>query len=385
MKKIIRITTVPVSLKVLLKDQLKFMSAYFDVIAISSPEKELKEVEKNEKIKVIPLKLTRKITPLTDFISLIKLIRILKKERPNIVHTHTPTAGIIGMAASYFAQIPVRMHTVAGLPLTVATGFKRKLLVFIEKLTYACATNVYPNSKNLRNFISENKFCKKEKLKIIGKGSSNGIDTDYFKITEKIKKESEKIKKELKIPKNAFIYLFVGRIVKDKGINELINAFKKIKQKKDAYLILVGNYENNLNPVKKDLLNEIKNNENIVEAGYQTDVRPFFAMADVFVFPSYREGFPNVVMQAGAMEIPAIVSNINGCNEIIKDGKNGIIISVKNEKALYLAMNKIYTDTELRKKLKNNCRTNIIKNYERKYIWKELKNEYNNLLKLNNV
>ncbi|MCF6185541.1 MAG: glycosyltransferase [Bacteroidales bacterium] len=262
---------------------------------------------------------------------------------------------------------------------------KRKLLVFIEKLTYACATNVYPNSKNLRNFISENKFCKKEKLKIIGKGSSNGIDTDYFKITEKIKKESEKIKKELKIPKNAFIYLFVGRIVKDKGINELINAFKKIKQKKDAYLILVGNYENNLNPVKKDVLNEIKNNENIVEAGYQTDVRPFFAMADVFVFPSYREGFPNVVMQAGAMEIPAIVSNINGCNEIIKDGKNGIIISVKNEKALYLAMNKIYTDTELRKKLKNNCRTNIIKNYERKYIWKELKNEYNNLLKLNNV
>ncbi len=380
MNKILRITTVPISLRILLKGQLKYMSSFFEVKAISSEGKLLQEVKQEEGVDVIPINMSRKITPFTDLVSLIKLIILFKKEKPNIVHTHTPKAGLLGMLAAYLTKIPVRMHTVAGMPLTIATGFKKKLLVFIEKLTYACATNVYPNSSNLKEYIIDNNFCKQEKLKIIGKGSSNGIDTEYFEINDNILEEANKKKSKFNLPKDAFVFLFVGRIVKDKGINELVRAFIKLKNE-NSYLVLVGDYEENLNPVDKDVFNEIKNNNRIIEAGFQKDVRPYFAMANVFVFPSYREGFPNVVMQAGAMELPSIVSNINGCNEIISDNKNGLIINVQDENDTFEAMEKLLNDIELTMQLKKKCRKNIIDNYERTYIWEELRNEYNSLLK----
>jgi glycosyltransferase involved in cell wall biosynthesis len=377
--KLIRITTVPESLKVLLKGQLKFMSDYFEVIAISSPGKHLEGVKVQEGIEVIPLKMTRKITPISDLIALIKLIFILIKEKPDIVHTHTPKAGLLGMIAAKITQVPVRMHTIAGMPLTVAKGFKKKLLILIEKLTYASATNIYPNSIILKKYIIENKFCKKEKLKVIGKGSSNGIDTTFFYRTPQIIEKAHNLKTELKIPDNAFIFLFVGRIVKDKGINELIEAFSKIENK-NTYLILVGNYEQDLDPLENKTYIEINNNEKIIEVGYQNDVRPYFAMSDVFVFPSYREGFPNVVLQAGAMEVPSIVSNINGSNEIIENNKNGLVVKVKNIPELKDAMNKLLHDKKLLQKLKTNCRYNIVENYKRGYIWEQLLNEYTKLI-----
>ncbi len=356
------------------------MNNYFEVIGISSPGSVLDEVSENEGIKVIPLKMTRKITPIRDFVALIKLILILKRSRPDIVHTHTPKAGLLGMLASYFIKVPIRLHTVAGLPLIISTGFKRKLLVFIEKLTYACATKVYPNSMKLQAYIVENKFCKLEKLKIIGKGSSNGIDTDFFSNTITIQKQADCLKKEYLLPENAFIMTFVGRIVKDKGINELIKAFSHLHIS-DVYLILVGGYENDLNPIDADVQQQIKENERIIEAGYQNDIRPFLSLSDVFVFPSYREGFPNVVLQAQAMDVPAIVSDINGCNEIIDDGINGLIIKPKDVISLENAMKRVLTNSSLLEKMKVNCRNNIIENYERSYIWNELHNEYENLLR----
>jgi len=379
MKKLIRITTVPVSLKVLLKGQLKYMSDFFEVKAISSPGKELYEVSENENIEVIPLNLTRKISPLQDFISLVKLYFIFKKEKPVIVHTHTPKAGLLGMIAAYFAGVKIRMHTVAGLPLTVATGFKKKLLVFTEKITYKFATNVYPNSEKLKEYILKNNFCENNKLKVIGNGSTNGIDTEYFKPKKEIFDKAAKIKKQFNIPDNVFVFLFVGRIVKDKGINELVRAFKELNLE-NSRLLLTGNFENDLNPLDKDISEEIKNNKNIIATGYAKDVRPFFALADVFVFPSYREGFPNVVMQAGAMEIPAVVSDINGCNEIITNNENGLIVKPKNTDELITAMKRMYRDKELLKYLKSNCRNNIVADYSQKYVWKQLLNEYNSLL-----
>lgn len=379
-EKLIRITTVPTSLKVLLKGQLKYMSNFFEVIGISSPGKSLDDVAEFEEIRTIPIKMTRKITPLKDFFALLKLINIFLKIKPDIVHTHTPKAGLLGMLASYITGIPIRLHTVAGLPLTETKGIKKRLLVFIEKLTYSCATNVYPNSHKLKKYILDNKFCSENKLKIIGNGSSNGIDINYFKLNESTKNKALEIRNTFKIPKNAFVFLFVGRIVKDKGINELIEAFIGLKSE-NIYLLLVGNYENNLDPVNQKSINEIKNNKKIIFAGYQKDVRPFFAASDVFVFPSYREGFPNVVLQSGAMEVPAVVSNINGCNEIIKHNYNGLIVEVKDILSLQNAMNELFRDPKKLLELKKNCRVNVMENYDRNYFWKQLLNEYKSLLK----
>lgn len=179
--KIIRITTVPSSLKVLLKDQLKFINNNgYEVVGISSVGKELKEVSDNEGIRTIELNMTRTISPFKDFISLIKMFIILVKEKPDIVHTHTPKAGTIGMLASYIAGIPLRLHTVAGLPLLEKKGVKRNILNFVEKLTYKCSTKIYPNSFVMKDIILKNKFTETNKVKVIANGSSNGIDTSYF-------------------------------------------------------------------------------------------------------------------------------------------------------------------------------------------------------------
>ncbi|WP_228462975.1 glycosyltransferase family 4 protein [Chryseobacterium caseinilyticum] len=380
MKKLIRITTVPVSMKILLRGQLSFMSEHFEVIGITSPGKEIYDVEEAEKIRVVPVVMSRKITPVQDLIALWKTYKLLKKENPHIVHTHTPKAGMIGMLAAKLAKVPVRLHTVAGLPLMETTGTKRKILNKVEKLTYACATKIYPNSKGLYNFIVKEKFTDIEKLKVIASGSSNGIDTAFFSVSNVSHEHTERLKNSLNIHSNDFIFIFVGRLVKDKGINELVAAFSKIKNP-DARLLLVGPMEDDLDPLLSEVNEEIKNNTNIISVGFQQDVRPYFALADALVFPSYREGFPNVVMQAGAMGLPSIVSDINGCNEIVVEGLNGRIIPVKNEDALRMAMENFMTNKMELSQLKNNARSMITKRYEQSVVWDALLKEYNILLK----
>lgn len=382
-----RITTVPISLKHLINGQMKYMNNNgFNVTMISSSGKELDGVLENEGCPHMILEMTRKITIFKDLLATYKLYKILKKEKPHIVHTHTPKAGIIGMLASYFSNIPIRLHTVAGLPLLEAVGFKRSVLNFVEKLTYRLSTNVFPNSFGLKKIILENKFTTTDKLKVIGNGSSNGIDTSYFNPKLFSFDEKQTLRNNLQIQENDFVFLFVGRIVSDKGINELIEVFNKLSITiNNVKLLLVGPYEEDLDPLNENTKQYIDSNKKIISVGYQNDVRSYFAISNVLVFPSYREGFPNVVMQAGAMGIPSIVSDINGCNEIIENHNNGIIVQKKNVEALYNAMNKIYLDKIFYDNMKSNCRALIKNKYECKLIFSLLKDEYeNSLIKLLN-
>ena len=385
MKKLIRITTVPLSLKVLLKGQLRFMASNgFDVKGVSSEGEELREVHENEGIAVEAITMSRKITPFQDLKSLWEMWNFLRKEKPQIVHTHTPKAGIIGMLAARLAGVPHRLHTVAGLPLMEATGTKRKILNFVEKLTYSSATRVYPNSKGLYDFILQNNFTQSNKLKIIANGSSNGIDTTFFSPDQVTEIEKVTLREKLNIQPDDFVFVFVGRIVSDKGINELIKAFSELQtvENKPAgiKLLLVGGLENDLDPLNPETLAEINQNKDIISVGFQQDVRSFFAIADALVFPSYREGFPNVVMQAGAMGLPSIVSDINGCNEIIIEGENGLIIPSKNVEKLKEKMLTLAKDKNLYTKLKGNSRRMIENRYEQSVVWNALLEEYESLL-----
>lgn len=375
--KLIRITTVPQSLRTLLKGQLKFMKYQnFEVIGISSEGKALEEVRNNEEIDTIAVNMSRSISPIKDLISLIKLYRIIKKENPEIVHTHTPKAGLLGMIASKIAGVPKRYHTVAGLPLLVTKGKKRKLLNFIEYLTYACATKVYPNSFVLEEIIIKEKFAKPSKLKVLGNGSSNGIDIDYFNPDLISSVERNKLKLELDIKENDFVFIYVGRLVRDKGINELIEAFVDIKID-NAKLLLVGAFEENLDPINSFSKEQLYTNDNIIYVGHQSDVRPYFSIANALTFPSYREGFPNVVMQAGAMGLPSIVTNINGCNEIVIDNVNGNIIPTQNKEALKEKMIDYIVDKTYYNQIKNKSREMIASRYKREIIWNALLEEYN--------
>lgn len=381
-RKLIRITTVPDSLRGILSGQLKFMNDKYEVIAVSSDGQMLNEVKINEGVKVVPINMLRTISPIYDLKALIQLYFLFKNKKPLIVHTHTPKAGILGMLAAKFAGVPHRLHTVAGLPLLLANGNKRKVLDFVEKVTYSCATDVYPNSFGLKEIIIEHNFCNSSKLKVLANGSSNGVDTKYFDPTLFSENEKYELKSNLGIDRNDLVFIFLGRLVSDKGINELINAFKRLNNEVPLIkLVLVGPLESHLDPLDKKTIKEIESNKNIIDIGLQNDVRPYFAIADILVFPSYREGFPNVVMEAGAMGLPSIVSNINGCNEIIKEGENGWVIPVKDEEAIYNKMKYCIENPNEVAKAANNSRELITSRFEQKIIWQALLEEYQKLEK----
>lgn len=359
------------------------MSQYYEVIGISSPGGDcLKQVGKREGITVIPLEMTRKITPIHDLWATWKLYKIFRREKPFIVHTHTPKAGTLGMLAAYLAKVPYRLHTVAGLPLLETQGCKRILLDMVEKITYTCATNIYSNSFGLREIILKNNYTSTGKIKVIGKGSSNGINTSFFDPDHFSVENKLVLRKSLGIKENEFVFIFVGRMVKDKGINELVQAFKSISsQFKNTKLLLVGPFEDDLDPVLPETKRFISECDQIIDLGWQDDVRPYFSVSNCLVFPSYREGFPNVVMQAGAMGLNSIVTDINGCNEIVETGENGILIPPKNIEALQKAMEAFYHEELEGKNNPTKNREMIVEKYDQTRVWKAILEEYRRLEK----
>ena len=388
MKKLIRITTIPLSLDKLLGEQLTYVNQFYEVTAMSADRKELERIAAKYGVKNHHVEMTRTISPFKDVVAVWQLYHFLRKAKPAMIHSHTPKAGIVAMMAGWLAGVPHRLHTVAGLPLLERAGPKRKLLNHIEKLTYRLATKVYPNSFQLQKIIVQARFCVPEKMKVIGQGSSNGIDTDHFSPTKISVAKQDELRAQLGLSKDDFVFIFVGRLVKDKGINELITAFKNLqsviaRENDEATLnpkhrtpctpklLLVGPLEQHLDPLCSETLREIENNPDIFSVGFQEEVRPYIALSSALVFPSYREGFPNVVLQSLAMELPAIVTDINGCNEIITHQQNGLIVQVKDTKALEQAMEQLIINPAQYQRLKNTARESIAP-YEQQKVWNAL-------------
>lgn len=379
-KTLVRITTVPQSLWKLLEGQLEYMTQYYEVVAISSPGDKLEIVEEREKVRTYALKMNRGFTIFADLWAILKLIILLRKLKPTIVHTHTPKAGLVGMIAAKFSGVPIRMHTVAGLPLESRSGFRRSILLWAERLTYRFAGMIYPNSRGIENFIKSNKLAPDLKIKMIGQGSSNGIDLGHFKMSKEMKERAIEIRRKLNIDEGAFVLGFIGRLVKDKGIVELIVAYRRISKLHNCHLLLVGKYEQDLDPLPANILNEIDKNPTIHFLGYQNDVRPYFASFDIFTFPSYREGLPNVLLQAGAMGLPIVASNCTGNTDIIKHKENGLLVGVGDVDELYSNIEALLLDDEIRKKLSHNVETHVRNNYDRSFLWRLIKEEYDSLL-----
>lgn len=374
--KILRVSTVPLSLNSLLKGQLKMLNEHYEIVGVSSPGSELEEVHQREGIRVIALPMERHISLVKDFISLIRMILLFLKEQPDMVHSLTPKAGLISMLAGWITGVPVRMHTFTGLVFPTATGFKQKLLIWTDRLTCACATHINPEGNGVKQDLIRYHITQKP-LKIIANGNVNGIDLEYFQRTPDVIQASETYRKE-----GIFTFCFVGRVVRDKGINELVSAFVRLQEKyASTRLILVGPFERNLDPVSPETEKQIFGNPAIEFMDFQKDIRPFLAVSDTLVFPSYREGFPNVVLQAGAMGLPAIVTNINGSNEIIEPGKNGVIIESQNEEQLYLAMENFVLEQDKVRMMAQNSRTIIAEKYDQRIVWAALLDEYKTLLK----
>jgi glycosyltransferase involved in cell wall biosynthesis len=375
MKKIIRTSTIPLSLNVFCRGTLSELSKEYDVLAVSSHGKDLSELESREGVRTAEVEMERSISPLKDLISLYQLIRLFRKERPQMVHSMTPKAGLLSMMAARLTGVKVRVHTFTGLLFPTATGLKRRVLWLTDRITCACSTNIIPEGRGVMNDLQSHHVTTKP-LKVLGYGNVRGIDLSYFDRTAEVMAEAGRIKYRLSIPDDAFVFIYVGRMVKDKGVYELLSAFKRItEQNKNVYMLLVG--FDGMGDMPRSVLEA---NECVKLIDWQDDARPYYAAADTLVFPSYREGFPNVVIEAGAMQLPSIVTDINGSREIIVDGLNGTIVPTRDDEALYRAMSRMLLDDEWRCSLKRNARNMVASRYEQGFVRKCLEDYYHELL-----
>lgn len=373
-KKIIRVTTVPLSLKAFCDGMLKELSEKYEVVAVSSPGEDLDLVAEREGVRTIAVPMERHISIWKDCKSLVQMIKVLRKEKPYMVHSMTPKAGLVTMIAGKLAGVPVRVHTFTGLVWPTSTGLKREILKMTDRLTCACATHIIPEGQGVKNDLISGGITKKP-LKVLGFGNVKGVDMECFDRNRFV---------DVKKDDDRFTFMFVGRIVGDKGVNELVEAFTDLHDKyQDTKLVLVGPYENNLDPVSELTQNRITANPAIVAVGpkFGDDLLVEYMKADCHVLPSYREGFPNTPMEAGALGLSNIVTDINGAREIVVNEENGLLVPSKDAKALYDAMERMLTDDALREKIKKNARKMIGDRFERGFVRKCLYDFYDEIMK----
>ena len=375
MIKIIRTTTVPESLDTFCKGMLQELSEKYEIVALSSPGEALERVAEREGVRAIAVPMARRISLKSDLVSLCRLVKVFRNEKPTMVHSMTPKAGLLCMMAAWIAGIPVRVHTFTGLVFPTATGLKRRILMATDWLTCACATHIIPEGEGVKNDLLNNGITQKP-LKVLGYGNVRGVDLDFYS------RRSEVMKLAAEIKKDVFTFVFVGRIVRDKGINELCQAMDKLSKSVQARLILVGNFEDSLDSISDDARGIIKRNPAIESVGpkYGDELLSYYAASDCFVFPSYREGFPNTVIEAGAMGVPSIVTDINGSREIIRQGKNGVVIPSKDADALYEAMMNMVNDNASRDRMAGNAREMIASRFEQSFVRKCLYDFYDDIL-----
>lgn len=373
-RKIIRATTIPLSLDIFCKDMLKELSSQYEILAVSSPGEELDRVAAREGVAIAKVAMQRHIAPFRDFISLLKLIRLFHREKPWIVHSMTPKAGLLCMIAAKVCRVPHRIHTFTGLIWPTASGLKRKILIATDKLLCSCATIIIPEGNGVKQDLLSARITSKP-LNVLANGNVRGIDLNHYRLSDEVVQQAKILRKD-----NTITYIFIGRLVADKGITELVNAFVKLNQLHDnTRLLLVGPKEQEKSPLPSHILQTIESHKSIEAVGMQHDIRPWLAAADVFVFPSYREGFPNVVIEAGAMALPSIVTDINGSNEIIIEGKNGLIIPSHDSDSLFNSMLRLYSDSSLRQSLSRNARDLIADRFDCHLVRKALYDLYSSL------
>jgi glycosyltransferase involved in cell wall biosynthesis len=371
MMKIIRAVTVAQSVGLFAPMVDGLRERGYEVESVSSPGPKLDEL-RAKGVRCIEIPMERHISVVKDIKSLFALIRAFRKEKPFMVHSMTPKAGMLCMLAAWICRVPRRVHTFTGLVWPTATGIKRRILMATDWLTCACATHVMPEGKGVMDDLQ--RHITRKPMKVLGYGNVRGVDMDAFSRRPEVMAEATKLRRD-----DLFTFIFVGRIVGDKGINELVQAFIRLqKVKPGVRLLLVGNYEANLDPVKPETKALIDNTPSIYAVGpqYGDDLKAYYAASDCFVFPSYREGFPNTVMEAGAMDLPSIVTDINGSREIINNGENGVIIPSKDADALYSAMLRMATDTPTTQRMARSARPLIASRFEQSFVRQCLYNFY---------
>ena len=375
--KIIRATTIPKSLDVFCRGLLKKLSEKYEVVALSSPGEEMQAIAEREGVRTITVPMERHISPWKDIVALFRLILVFRQERPTMVHSMTPKAGLLCMVAAWLTRVPVRVHTFTGLVFPTAKGLQRKLLMLTDSITCRCATYIIPEGEGVKKDLLDYGITTKP-LRVLGFGNVMGVDMHIYSRRPEVMEKARLLRDE-----HSFTFLFVGRIVRDKGINELCEAFDRLsKEYPQARLLLVGWREDALDPVSDKTLALMDSNPSIDDVGevWGDDLLAYYAAADCFVLPSYREGFPNTVLEAGAMGLPSIVTDINGSREIIVETENGMIVPPRDADALFVALRRMVNDDRRRSYMASNARNMIGCRFEQGFVRQCLFDFYDTIL-----
>ncbi|BDU52027.1 glycosyl transferase [Limnohabitans sp. INBF002] len=366
----------PETMAVILRDQPRFLSQHFEVALVTSPGCELNRLaHEGVSVHVVPMR--RGISPLQDFVSVCRMVLLMFELRPEIVHSYTPKAGLVCMLAAWLCRVPIRVHTFTGLIWPTRQGWKQRMLKTVDSLLCACATHIVPEGRGVLQDLQAGQITSKP-LYVIGHGNVAGVDVEYFSPhASGLEYACAQLRLLYKIEKTDFVYAFVGRLNRDKGVNELLAAFENLPN--HSRLIVVGGLDDTA-PVSNQAMSTLTSHPRIHWVGFQHDIRPALLAADVLVLPSYREGFPNVVLQAGAMERPVVATDISGCNEIIAPGLNGWLVPVKNTQALTLTMRQaLNTPVTSLQAMGRSARKRVVERFERGEHWRRMLAFYSSL------
>jgi len=336
MKKICYIVTIPITIRSFFIPQLKYLAENsFEVSVVCSPDSKLQQ-ELGERITYYPIDIPRGISVSGSIKAIRKLLELFKNEKYDLIQYSTPNAALYAAVAGKMAGIKVRNYHLMGFRYLGAKGFMRSLLKMMEKATCQLSTSIECVSKSNWQIGIEEKLFDKDKATVIWNGSTGGVDLHRFDISKREQYRME-IRNQFVLSSDEFVYGFVGRITRDKGVNEILEAFKHIE---NAKLMMIGSLEG-IHTLDEVLYKDSINNSNIIYTGNVIEVEKYFAALDVLLLPSYREGFGNVVIEAAAMGTPAIVSDIPGPIDTIDPCRTALLIPVKNVGALQKAMMQI--------------------------------------------
>ena len=382
--KLLHIVTVPVTLSFLDGHVGYAKSRGFEVHALASPGAFLDKFGADNGIEVHAVSMPRKITPLRDLAAVWKIGRILRRLRPDIVHAHTPKGGLLGMIASWNCGIPVRIYHLHGLPLETARYFRRFLLRWTEKISCRLASQVLCVSRSLRDRALSEGLCPAEKIKVVLHGHIKGVDAVRIFNPDIDRDAGRQIRSQYGIPADALVAGFVGRIVRDKGLIELTEAWQTLREElPNLHLLLVGPFEPQ-DPVPPDVETVLRSDRRIHLAGEITDIRNmprFFRAMDLLVLPTYREGYPTVLLEAAAMGLPAVSTRVSGCVDAVVDGETGTLVPCHDAGALVAAMRAYLKDGELRRRHGQAGRERILGDFRPEDMSQAIHQEYIRLLR----
>ncbi|MEJ5252657.1 MAG: glycosyltransferase family 4 protein [Armatimonadota bacterium] len=358
----------------------------FDVYIICSPGELLHQFMHTEQVTGYGVQMPRRITPWQDLLALVRLCLLLRRIRPHIVHAHTPKGGLLGTISATICRVPIRIYHIRGLPHLSATGFKRALLRWSERIACALAHQVLCVSHSIRQVVIDERICPAHKIKVPASGSGQGVDAERrFNPARFTEEEKTALREQIGIPEDALVIGYVGRLVRDKGITELAQAWNVLRAKyHNLHLLLVGDYEPQ-DPVPHEIKEQFHSDPRVHLTGWVNDASVYYPLMHLLVLPSYREGFPNTPLEASAMCLPVVATRIPGCVDAVVDGVTGTLVPPRDAEALREAIERYILQPDLRIQHGTAGRQRVLAEFRPEVIWRALYEQYHLLMEQRGV